>query len=48
MYEPGWDVEFMKWVAFGSAVCSTKGPNWEILCEADIVIGGADLGGDYM
>ena len=38
----------MTWANFRNAVCSMEGLNWKILCEVDIVIGGADLGVDYM
>jgi hypothetical protein len=47
MHELGWDVQFYKWNTFKNAVCGGKGA-WKKLCEADMVIGGADLSGDYM
>jgi hypothetical protein len=48
MKKLGWDISFMKWAAFRNALCSMEGLNWQMLCETNIIIGGADLGGDYM
>ena len=44
----GWDVEFMEWQSFSEAIYSNKGRDWERLCSVNMVIGGADLDGDYM
>jgi hypothetical protein len=42
-----WDVQFWRWNDFKNAVCTGMG-KWKKLCEADLVVGGADLAGDYM
>jgi len=44
----GWNVEFMTWQSFSDAVCSRNRWRWERLCLVNMVIGGADMDGDYM
>jgi hypothetical protein len=44
----GWDVEFMTWQLFSDTVRSRDGSAWERLCLVNMVIGGADMDGDYM
>ena len=38
----------MEWQSFSEAIYSNKGRDWERLCSVNMVIGGADLDGDYM
>lgn len=40
-------VKFWQWKDFKNAVCTGKGGSKK-LCEADLVVGGAYLAGDYM
>lgn len=48
MFRMGWDVRFLRWADFRDSLCSQNGEIWDLLKGVDVIVGGADLSGDYM
>jgi hypothetical protein len=44
----GCSVEILSWDKYKEAMLDTKNDSWRILWNADIVIGGLELDGDFM
>jgi hypothetical protein len=43
-----WNLRLVRWEDFSEAVINRSGPLWNILCGADLLIGGVDFSDNFV
>ncbi|MDX6296001.1 MAG: hypothetical protein QOH50_5260 [Kribbellaceae bacterium] len=43
-----WDIQFMNWTSFSSALLTRSGQDWTSICSADLLIGGINFTNNFL
>jgi len=43
-----WDLRLMEWKDFSTAVVDQEGSQWDLICQAHLVIGGVDFSDNFV